>query len=358
MRVAIYSPYLDTVGGGEKYMLTIAEGLSKVNQVDVLLDPHLLKIGAFNIKQKSENLHNLDLSRVNFIQAPIGNQSKSVKRALFLRKYDLLFYNSDGSVFYSTAKKNVIHYQIPFQNPESKGAWNKVKLKSWDLAIYNSEFTKEIIEKNIHIKGRVVYPPVDIDRFSKALKKKIILNVGRFVGTGVKKQHILLEGFERAVKDKLLPGWSFHLAGGMMEGDKKYFEELRIRAKGLPVFFYPNIPYPELTHLYNQSSIYWHGMGYDEGDPKKQEHFGIVTVEAMAAGLVPIVINKGGQKEIVTHGLTGLLWNSLDELVEMTEMVSKDSKLREKIIMNARKRSRAFSKDEFVDNIIRISHEK
>ncbi len=37
MRVAIYTPYLDTFGGGEKYMLTIAETLSKDSTVDLFL---------------------------------------------------------------------------------------------------------------------------------------------------------------------------------------------------------------------------------------------------------------------------------------------------------------------------------
>ena len=42
MKVVIYSPYLDTFGGGERYMMSIAEIFCKDNDVDILLDSHLL----------------------------------------------------------------------------------------------------------------------------------------------------------------------------------------------------------------------------------------------------------------------------------------------------------------------------
>jgi glycosyltransferase involved in cell wall biosynthesis len=41
--------------------------------------------------------------------------------------------------------------------------------------------------------------------------------------------------------------------------------------------------------------------------PSTTETFGNVTIEAMAAGLVPVVANAGGSKFIVRHKLTGLL---------------------------------------------------
>jgi glycosyltransferase involved in cell wall biosynthesis len=47
------------------------------------------------------------------------------------------------------------------------------------------------------------------------------------------------------------------------------------------------------------------------------EHFGMTTVEAMAAGCVPLVMNKGGQKEIINVN-SGILWNSIGELSQTT----------------------------------------
>ena len=90
----------------------------------------------------------------------------------------------------------------------------------------------------------------------------------------------------------------------------KYVDRLNKKAKGFNVFIHPNLPFKDLKKMYGQSSIYWHAAGYGETDPTKMEHFGITTVEAMAGGCVPIVINLGGQKEIVKQTENGYLWNN------------------------------------------------
>ena len=48
----------------------------------------------------------------------------------------------------------------------------------------------------------------------------------------------------------------------------------------------------------------------------------------MASGCVPVVIGKGGQREIVNHGKNGFLWDSLDELKKYTLLVIEDEALR------------------------------
>jgi hypothetical protein len=70
MKIGIYSPYLDTVGGGEKYMLTIAEGFSKENNVDVFLDSHLQTLDIKPISEKISKLLEGDknLAKVKFFE--------------------------------------------------------------------------------------------------------------------------------------------------------------------------------------------------------------------------------------------------------------------------------------------------
>src|SRR5688572_19125279 len=115
MRVAIYTPYLDTVGGGEKYMLTIAEVFNDEHQVDILLDAHLQKLDIEVIKEKIEKIHGFKTSKVNFIVSPFGGNDSLITRFLFFKKYDLVFYNCDGSFFHSSAKKNILHFQMPLE---------------------------------------------------------------------------------------------------------------------------------------------------------------------------------------------------------------------------------------------------
>ncbi len=355
MKVAIYSPYLDTLGGGERYILTIAEILSKTESVDLLIDDHLFSMGAESLKDQSASRFDLDLSKVRVIHAPIGSRSNPFSKAFFLKKYDILFCLTDGSIFYPTAKKNILHIQSPIIGQPAKSIWGKLKLKGWDLIIYNSNFTKKNSENNWPIKSEVIYPPADVDKIKILEKKKYILSVGRFFGfLKDKKQELLIDIFKDLYKAKSLNGWSLHLAGSATEGDRSYLEQLQRRAKGLPVKFYPNLEYERLITLYGQSSIYWHAAGFGEEDPTKLEHFGISTVEAMAGGCVPVVIGKGGQLEIVEDKKSGFLWTTLNSLREYTLKLIENEDLREKISIEAVKRAHYFSKNNFETKILQF----
>lgn len=357
MRVGIYTPYLDSFGGGERYMLTIAEIMSKTNKVDILLDHHLQTIITHETKQELESRFNLDLSNVNFIPAPLGKDASFWGKIFFLKKYDLLFYLTDGSIFYSTAKKNILHFQVPFKNTSARNLWGKIKLSSWRLAICNSKFTQNIIEKNWSIKSRVLYPPVEIEVIKPLGKKKQILSVGRFASFSKSKKHEeMINTFKELFHEGKIKGWSLHLAGSL-EGDEGYVDELKKLADDLPVTFYPNLPFEELAKLYGESSIYWHAAGFGEVDPARMEHFGIATVEAMAGGCVPIVINQGGQTEIVEDGISGQLWNNLDKLKDYTSELIKDHNLWEKLSKAAVERSKTFSKKSFEENILKLIQE-
>ncbi len=109
--------------------------------------------------------------------------------------------------------------------------------------------------------------------------------------------------------------------------------------------------------IYSKAKIYWHASGYGEDltlHPDFAEHFGISTVEAMGAGAVPVVINAGGQKEIVKSGENGFLWDSLDELQQKTNELTKSSVLLEKLSFNAKKTALKFSEKSFEARIIEL----
>lgn len=348
MKIAIYTPYLDNYGGGERYMLTIAECLSMANQVDILLDSHLQQLGYQSFKKNASSKLSLDLSKVNLVKAPLGVGSSLWQRLAFLKKYDYLFYLTDGSIFFSTAKKNIIHFQAPLVN-QNRGMWGNKKISSWDLGICNSKFTEEVIKKSWPIKLKVVYPPVDVSKIKPWSKKKYILSVGRLLGYKRPKKHqVLIETFKKMFDQKLIPGWSLHIAGYITKDELGELADIKEDLKKYPIIFYPNYPFENLVKLYGESSIYWHATGYGEDDPVDMEHFGITTVEAMAAEAVPVVINKGGQPEIVEKKKSGFLWDSVEELTECTLKVINNSKLRDKLGKNARQRSKMFSKEHFM----------
>ena len=92
MKIGIYTPYLDSFGGGERYMLTIAEILSSDNDVDLLLDKNLANQDSKMLICKLSKHLNLDLKKLNLVKAPIGAGGNAMERIFFLKKYDLLFY--------------------------------------------------------------------------------------------------------------------------------------------------------------------------------------------------------------------------------------------------------------------------
>lgn len=355
MKAAIYSPYLDTFGGGEKYMLTIAQILSETYSVDLLFDNHLFSMGAEKLKNDLTLRFNLNLSKVNVVRAPIGKGSNALDRIFFFKKYNLLFYLTDGSIFHSSAKKNILHIQSPLKGQPVQSLWGKIKLKGWDLIIYNSKFTKEHSKKNWPIKSEVIYPPVDVNKIIPLKKKKYILSVGRFFGYLKDKKHeLLIKTFEKVKKNNGILGWSLHLVGSASDGDKNYLDELKKKALNLEVNFYPNLGYDDLIRLYGESSLYWHASGYGEDDPTKMEHFGISTVEAMAAGCVPVVIGKGGQVEIVDDGKNGFLWHSLNELENKSLELMNNQKLMSQMSAASIKRANNFSKKFFESRIKKL----
>ena len=71
----------------------------------------------------------------------------------------------------------------------------------------------------------------------------------------------------------------------------------------------------------------------------------------MAAGCVPVVINAGGQPEIVTHNKNGFLWTTEKELISLTIKLIKNQKLWYKQSFEAQKRSKDFSKKVFTKKI-------
>ncbi|QQG43520.1 MAG: glycosyltransferase family 4 protein [Candidatus Daviesbacteria bacterium] len=362
LRIGLYTPYLDTFGGGERYILTIAEFLSRNNQVDILLDNKLVAWSSCELIKISNKRFNLNLSKVNLVKAPLGKGSSLIKRSLFLKQYDFLFYLTDGSVFYSTARNSIIHFQAPLPNL-NKGIWGKKKLSSWNLGICNSIFTEGFIKKTWPIKTTIVYPPVDVLKIAKlsssptksSEKKKYILTVGRLLGYKKPKKHqVLIDTFKKLYDQKLLSGWSLHIAGYINESEMDELAEIKKDLAKYPITFYPNYPYEKLLKLYKQSSIYWHSAGFGVEDPVEMEHFGITTVEAMAAGCVPVVINKGGQREIVEQSKNGFLWNDLEELENQTIKLVKDTSLRGQLAQNAIEKAKFFSKENFCLRIERI----
>ena len=336
MKIGIYNPYFDSFGGGERYVLTLAENWSKRHSVVLLWDDK-------TILQKAEDRFDLDLSNVS-VGKNFFSSGNIVAKILESRRYDLIFFLSDGSVPTSFARYNILHFQVPF----SHVIMPRWKASRYQQIVCNSEFTNRYLDKTLLTDRSVIYPPVDVEKFTSGKKTKIILSVGRFNGQyGAKKQDILIDAFRKGLKNRHFTGWKLILAGGLLSSDIEYFEMLQQKADGLSVEFHANCSFSELKKFYSEASIYWHAAGFGETKPEHMEHFGITTVEAMASGAIPVVFAGGGQPDIICDGKNGFLWKTIDELYKKTLIAMGKTDNTRKIIREAKKTADGYSKEHF-----------
>jgi glycosyltransferase involved in cell wall biosynthesis len=213
--------------------------------------------------------------------------------------------------------------------PAGRGT-DETWLHSYDAVIANSRYTAEWIERRWHRSATTLTPPVDLTTFTPgdpaASRRQRILSVGRFFAGGHNKKHdVMIATFRRLIDSGALPdGWELVLAGARhreSEAHLRYYESLERQAAGYPILLRPDVARSELIELYRTSSLYWHAAGFGESEtdhPESFEHFGITTCEAMACGLIPVVIACAGPKEIVTDGETGYTFATAAEFAAKT----------------------------------------
>lgn len=350
LKIGIYSPYFSILGGGERFLLSIASYLSSKHSVTLFIDKESLV--------KAEELLHISLKDTSCASVDSLIHKGVLGKVLFLKKFDTLFYMTDGSLFSTVTKKNFLIIQSPAHIPQNTFL-NRIKLKNWKIICY-SKFMHDIILRYLSIKSNQLHPPVDPNIFEQEniVKRNIISSVGRFFkGLHDKKQEVLIDFFIQNYKKEFL-GWELHVAGGLTEESGiALVKKLRKKSLGYPVKIHTNISFVSLVNLYKRTKIYWHAAGFGENldtHPERAEHFGITTIEAMAAGAVPIVFKGGGQEDILENGKNGFFWTNKKELIEKTIMLMKNEELLKHFSANAKKRANDFSPSFFYEKLEKI----
>jgi O-antigen biosynthesis protein len=318
-RVAVvYTPYPLYPGGGERYLLTIAEALAPEYDV-VLATPELYS--TWRLRTVARDLR-LDLSHVT----PIARRD--------LERYaDCELFVAMGNELYPTVqpqgRRALYHCQFPFQMTPDHVADHARNLVGYEAVVVNSEFTAGNYRAEAERYGEhappilVIAPPVQ--QVAEGPEQRVpfrILHVGRFTPHGHgKRQDVLVEAFRALVRDH--PTAELHLAGAVpaTPAARDYVLGLRRATMDLPVTFHLNVAPAQLDALYRSSAVYWHATGYDSPvqlGAESQEHFGISIVEAMSAGAYPIVFDGGGPPGFIEPTVSGELWSTTDDLVELT----------------------------------------
>ncbi len=382
-RILILNPYVATLGGGEKHMGYLCQFFEQYFNHDLTIE-----ILVFNSEDETDvcgnksisvdslnqtfglNLQNTSLKAVK-LHEEVDKWTKLKNHKIIkniTKDYDVFVNFMFMSKHIGKARYNIYEVMFPSEKWRSDNILkqlafkflNRQFYKSYDVFISNSEFTDIWLKKrwNKISNHTVIYPPVFTEkdsldgRYNEAKKKNIIISVGRFFVAGHNKKQLEMVRFFVNNQSKLSEV-EYHLVGqcSKNEVDIAYLNEIKELAKKVNnVFIHVNSSYSELVELYEQAKIFWHATGYgvDENlHPEQMEHFGITTVEAMSFGVVPVVINKGGQKETVEHEVNGFRWETEAECVSHTVQLLQDDSLRKKMAQKSVQRAKKYSVDEF-----------
>ncbi len=362
-KVALYDPYLNILGGGERYVLSILKVFAHHGYQPIIFwDSDLTK----KIKDKFSLQFNLPAGRqgikLEFVPNIFKNRSfpsSTLKKLQSLRTFDYFLYVTDGGYFFSSAKKNYIYAMVPQQSLYSKSLINRLKMSNYTF-ITHSKFTQNQLT-GWGIQTKLLYPYIDIpDILSLPKKEKIILCVGRFFKhLHSKRQDLTIKAFLLLKKNPVFHDYKLIIVGGLQKEDETYFTELESFSHEDPsIELKPNISYNLLTEYYKKSMFYWHfaGFGIDENrHPELVEHMGITPIEAMTYGSIPFCYAAGGPKEIISQGENGFLFHNEDELMKQMLDLQKNQDRIQSIQKQGMEFARKnFSYSVFEKNVIKL----
>jgi glycosyltransferase involved in cell wall biosynthesis len=320
-----------STGGRTRVVLSIIEVLNKRGIIPDVFCYNGLTVkdarkvfGKKDVKFNRIIIPSIEHVRLSDYKVPLLNLIFGVK----CKKYDLFINSGNCQNFFP---KNVpcisyIHFPIkwdilskyyrPFPERKLQLRFSRKIYKSLlklfyrfdrisknQIVVANSKFTQNAISEVYNIsrnKIKVIYPPVKYDEFlyTGTKERKMIASLGRI--TEHKRQ------LEQIRIMESLPEFKLNIIGEVdpINYYNECLEYVR-KHKITNVSFYPKCAFEKLKKILKESEFFIHSF--------RNEPFGISTVEAVAAGCIPIVHNSGGQKETVP--LKELRFNDIDEAI-------------------------------------------
>lgn len=205
--------------------------------------------------------------------------------------------------------------------------------KQVDVYIANSTETQERIKEYYGRSSTVIHPPVDVNRFTPARTR----------------------GDHYVTLGRQLPNKRFDLA---VAACTKLGEQLHVFGNG---------PLHEKLVAIAGPTIHFHTDRYGDASDEaveqalntakgfvfpSDEDFGIVAVEALAAGAPVIAYNKSGTRDIVQDGESGVLFDeqTVDSVVDAMQKAEKMTFLPGTL----RRKARRFDKSLFINKIKKV----
>lgn len=313
MKAAIVHEYLNQYGGAERVLQVLAAIVPHAPIYTTLYDERLTG-GVFRDRViRTSFIERLPLaSRLHHLYAPL--------MPLAVEQFDLRPFDTVLSVSASFAKGVIVHpgmrhlcycltpprflwddsqrFVGRFRYPLPVGRvaplalsylrlWDQQAAARVDRWVAISETVRRRIQKYYRADAAVVYPPVDVARFPLNPEPggAYWLAVGRLVA---------YKNFDIAVRAFNRLGWPLVVVGDGIE--RKRLRQLA----GPTVTFTGQVDDARLAELYRGAA----GVVFPQ-----EEDFGIVPLEAMAAGRPVVALRAGGATETVIDRITGIFFD-------------------------------------------------
>jgi glycosyltransferase involved in cell wall biosynthesis len=218
------------------------------------------------------------------------------------------------------------------------------KIRIWDFTtsnrvdyfIANSNYTARRIKKIYNKESKIIYPPVDVDKFEcTAEKDNYYVSVSRLVP--YKKVDLVVEVFSK-MKDKKL----------VVIGDGPDMNKIKSKA-GSNIEFLGYKPVEEMKHYLQKAKAFVFAA---------EEDFGITVIESLASGTPVIAFNKGGSRETIKDMQTGIHFNfqSIESLKDaITRFEKNEDNFDHNLLRNI---AENYSRKKFEENISGFVNEK
>jgi len=319
--------YFPALGGVEEYVRTLCEGLAGNGHAIHLytsdLEQHAQRIRMHEYSAEAI-LNRVCVSRLRATYVP-GLLGYPLLSALPVRlageTADIIhghcFYYCTGDISSAIAKFRGIPFVFnPYFYLTNGSKWNLYKrtigrlTMNADVTVVISEFEKELIEKSeIRVnRFELVSPSVDVkefesvdesvyDKFAIDLNKtRVVLFVGRLdYGKGL---DTLISAIPSVLKKE--PETTFFVIGPDWGDGKDFERQVESQRVGGDVVFAGPLSRQELISAYKGATV----LAF----PSRYEAFGIVLIEAMAAGLPIVASNVSAIPYLIEQGETGLLF--------------------------------------------------
>jgi len=324
MRTAIIHEWLVTLAGAENVLQSIYD-LYPGDIFTLFHDPEGIKDSPYANARITASL----LQRL-----PMGRRHYRMYLPLFpmaIEQFDLREYKLVISSSYAVAKgvltsSDQLHicychspmryiWDLTFQYLEVAGLTSGLRsfvtrllfhyIRMWDALsssrvnefVANSHYIAHRIKKCYNRDATVIYPPVDVDRFHiSETKDNYFITVSRLVP--YKRIDIIVRAFNELNLPLLIVG----------DGPSRKSLE-KIAKKNIT--FVGHVSQAELEAYVRKARAFIFSA---------EEDFGIVNVEAQAAGVPVIAYGRGGVLETVVEGETGLFYHKQDVLSLMASI--------------------------------------